>query len=52
MRYLTGQGAGGYRLDLSTEEKIEVSHEMFPWRKPTQWNLTVSLRIRKIMNEE
>ena len=45
-----GVDDGGYRYDLDLEDKIEIAKEMFPYKKPTQWNLTMSHYTRKRIN--
>ena len=47
-----GVDDGGYRFHLSIEEKIEVAKELFPFGRPTQWNLTVSHHTRKMLNKK
>ena len=46
-----GVDDGGYRYEMSFDEKVELAMEMFPLKKPTQWNLTVSHSTRKRINK-
>ena len=47
-----GVDDGGAMLGTHTlEEAIEIARERFPWRGPTQWNLTVSHWTRKRINK-
>ena len=45
-----GVDDGCYRFDLSIEEKIEVAWLLHPFRKPPQWNLTLSHHTRNRLN--
>ena len=36
---------------MQFDDKIEIARETFPLRKPTQWNLTLSHRTRKQINQ-
>ena len=46
-----GMDDGGYGYELSFDEKVELAREMFPLKKPTQWNLTLSHHTRKRINK-
>ena len=43
-------GAALHECDLA--DMVETARMYFPWRKPTQWNLTVSHATRKRINKE
>ena len=45
-----GVDDGGYRIDLDMEEMLDIARKLFPLRKHTQWNLTLSHRTRMRLN--
>ena len=47
-----GIDEGGSRIDWELEEQIQLARMRFPYKKRTQWNLTVSHATRMRINRE
>ena len=46
-----GVDDGGYRYEMSFDDKVELAREMLPLKKSTQWNLTLNHCTRKRINK-